>query len=61
MWFYIALYIEHMPLPSAAYGFSYQHRQKQRLFLEQYLSTPLQQQPYSVVDLHEMKIIAVRK
>ena len=57
----VALYREHVPLPPAAHMFSYQQRQKQRLFFEQFLSTPLQQQPYSVVDLCQMKIIAVRK
>ena len=57
----VALYREHVPLPPAAYMFSYQQRQKQRLFFEQFLSTPVQQQPYSVVDLCQMKIIAVRK
>ena len=57
----VALYREHVPLPHAAYMFSYQQRQKQRLFFEQFLSTPLRQQPYSVVDLCQMKIIAIRK
>ena len=57
----VSLYREHVPLPPAAYMFSYQQRQKQRLFFEQFLSTPVQQQPYSVVDLCQMKIIAVRK
>ena len=41
--------------------FSYRQRQKQRLFFERFLSTPIQQQPYSVVDLYQMKIIAVRR
>ena len=57
----VALYREHVPLPPATYMFSHQQRQKQRLFFEQFLSTPVQQQPYSTVDLYQMKIIAVRK
>ena len=57
----VARYREHVPLPPAAYMFSYQQRQKQRLFFEHFLYTPLQQQPYSVVNLCQMKIIAVRK
>lgn len=57
----VASYLEHVPLSPAAYKFSYQQRKKQRLFFEQFLATPLQQQPYSVVDLYQMKIIAVRK
>ena len=57
----VAHYLEHVPLPPAAYMFSYQQRQKQRLFFEQFLSTPLQRPLYSVIDLYCMKIIAVRK
>ena len=57
----LARYLEPVPLPPAAYMFPYRQRQKQRSFFEQFLSTPLQQQPYSVVDLYQMKIIAVRK
>ena len=57
----VAHYLQHVPLPPAAYMFSYGQQQKQRLFFEQFLSTPLQQQLYSVMDLYQMKIIAVRK
>ena len=57
----VAHYLEHVPLPPAAYMFSYRQRQKQRLFFEQFLSTPLQKQLYSLVDLYQMKIIAIRK
>ena len=57
----VARYLEHVQLPLAAYIFSNQQRQKQRLFFEQFLSIPIQPQPYSVVDLHRLKIIAVRK
>ena len=57
----VAHYLQHVPLPPAAYMFSYRQRQKQRLFFEQFLSTPLQKQPYSLMDLYCMKIIAVRK
>ncbi len=57
----VARYLEYIPLPPAAYVFTYQQRQKQRLFFEQFLSTPIQHQPYSVVDLYQMKTIAVRK
>ena len=54
-------YLEHVPLPPAAYVFSYQQRKQQRLFFEQFLFTPVQQQFYSEVDLYQMKIIAVCK
>ena len=57
----VAHYLEHVPLPPAAYMFSYGQRQKQRLFFEQFLATPLQRQLYSMIDLYQMKIIAVRK
>ena len=53
--------LDYIPPPPAPYVFSYRQRQQQRLFFEQLLSTPIQRQPYSVVDLYQMKIIAVRK
>ncbi len=56
-----AHYLEHVPLPPAIYAFSYQQRQKQRLFFEQFLSSSIQQLPYSALDLYQMAIIAVRK
>ena len=57
----VAHYLEHVPLPPAAYVFSYQKRKQQRLFFEQFLSMPVQHQSYSVVDLYQMKVIAVCK
>ena len=57
----VARYLDYIPPPPAPYVFSYRQRQQQRLFFEQLLSTPIQRQPYSVVDLYQMKIIAVRK
>ena len=55
----VSQYLEHVPLPPAAYVRSYQQRKQQRLFFEQLLSTPVQQQFYSEVDLYQIKIIAV--
>ena len=54
-------YLEHVPLPPGVYVFSYQQRKQQRSFFEQLLSTSVQQQFYSEVDLYQMKIIAVCK
>ena len=57
----VAHYLEHVPLPPAAYVLSYQQRKQQRLFFEQFLSDQFQQQFYLLVDLYQMKIIAVCK
>ncbi len=57
----VARYLEHVPIPPAVYSFSYRQRQQQRSFFEQFLSSPIQQLPYSPLDLYQMAIIAVRK
>jgi len=58
----VAHYLDHVPLPPAAYAFSYQQRQQQqRFFFEQFLSSSLQQLPYSSLDLYKVAIIAVCK
>jgi hypothetical protein len=50
-----------VPLPPVQYAFSYQQIQKQRLFFEQFLLSPIEEPPYSAVDLYKMAIIVVRK
>jgi hypothetical protein len=57
----VSHYMDCMPIPPAAYEFSYRQRQKQRVFFEQLLSLPSQQRPYSTLDLYQYAIIAVRK
>ena len=51
--------LNRVPLTPIRYAFSYQQRQQQRLFFEQFLSLPIDQLPYSPVDLHKVAIIAV--
>jgi hypothetical protein len=57
----VARYLDHVPIPPAAYAFSYPQRQKQRLFFEQFLFSPIHRRPYSTLDLYKMAIIAVCK
>jgi len=57
----VAHCLEHVPLTPAAYAFSYEQRQKQRSFFEEFLSSPVDQLPYFAIDLYRMSIIAVRK
>ena len=52
--------LNRVPLTPIRYAFFYQQRQQQRLFFEQFLSLPIDQLPYSPVDLHNVTIIAVR-
>ena len=52
--------LNRVPLAPARYTFSYEQRQQQRLFFEQFLPLPIDQLPYSPVDLHKVAIIAVR-
>ena len=52
--------LNRVPLTPIRYAFSYQQRQQQRLFFEQFLSLPIDQLPYFPVDLHKVAIIAVR-
>ena len=53
--------LNNIPLTPAGYAFSYEQRNKQRLFFEQFLLSPVDQLPYSQMDLYKMTIIAVRK
>jgi len=53
--------LDHVPLTPAAYAFSYEQRQKQRSFFEQFLSSPIFELPYVELDLYKVAIIAVRK
>jgi hypothetical protein len=57
----VASYLANVPLPPAAYAFTYQQRQQQRSFFQQFLGSPFQQLPYSTLDLYQMAIIAVCK
>ncbi len=57
----VARYLANVPLTPAAYAFSYQQRQQQRSFFQQFLGSPFDQLPYSTLDLYQMAIIAVRK
>ena len=57
----VAHCLEHVPLTPAPYAFSYEQRQKQRSFFEEFLSSPVDQLPYFAIDLFKMSIIAVRK
>lgn len=56
-----ARYQEHVPIPPAAYAFSYRQRQNQRLFFEKFVSSSIHQLPYSSLDLYQVTIIAVSK
>jgi hypothetical protein len=53
--------LNQVPLSPAAYAFSYQQRQQQRVFFEDFLSSAIDQLPYSLVDLYQVAIIAVCK
>ena len=53
--------LDRVPLAPARYTFSYEQRQQQRLFFERFLPLPVDQLPYSPVDLYKVAIIAVRK
>ena len=57
----VAHCLDRVPLAPAAYAFSYEQRRKQHSFFEQFLLSPIDQMPYSAIDLHKMAIIAVRK
>jgi hypothetical protein len=57
----VARCLNHVPLPPAAYAFSYEQRPKQCLFFEEFLASPVDQLPYSAIDLYKMAIIVVRK
>lgn len=53
--------LKRIPLSPVAYTFSYEQKQKQRGFFEQFLATPVDQLPYSPMDLYKATVIAVRK
>ena len=53
--------LKRIPEPPVPYAFPDDQKQKQRLFFEQFLATPVDQRPYQLVDLFKVAIIAVRK
>ena len=53
--------LNHVPLTPIRYAFSYQQRQQQGVFFEQFFSLPVDQLPYSPVDLYKVAPIVVRK
>ena len=53
--------LDRVPLTPAAYAFSYEQKRQQRSFFAQFLPLPVDQLPYTPVDLYKMAIIAVRK
>ena len=57
----VAHCLDHVPAAPAAYKFSYEQRRKQYSFFEAFLSSNIDQMPYSAIDLYKMAIIAVRK
>ena len=57
----VAYNLDNVPIPPAAYAFSYRQVQKQRLFFEQLVSSSINQLPYATLDLYKMAIIAVCK
>ena len=54
-------YLDMVPIPPAAYAFSYRQRQQQRSFFERILTLTIHQQPFSTLDLYQFSIITVRK
>jgi hypothetical protein len=50
-----------VPLPPAAYVFSYRQRRRQRLFFEDYLACENHRLPYIAIDLYKVDIVAVCK
>ena len=53
--------LKRIPEPPVPYAFPDEQKQKQRLFFEQFLATPVDQRPYQPVNLFKVAIIAVRK
>ena len=53
--------LNRVPLPPAAYVFSYQQRQKQRSFFENFLSYEEQSLPYIAVDMYKVHVVTVCK
>lgn len=57
----VSYLLNRIPLPAAAYVFSYRQRQNQRSFFERFLSYEDQSLPYIPVDLYQLHVITVRK
>ncbi|CAF2081067.1 unnamed protein product [Rotaria magnacalcarata] len=55
----VARSLERVPLPPGRYAFSHRQVKQQRLFFEQFHSSPINQLPYMTLDLYKMAIIAV--
>ncbi|CAF1484015.1 unnamed protein product [Rotaria sordida] len=55
----VASCLQQVPLAPAKYVFSYDQREEQCLFFEQFLASDVDQLPYSVVDLYKVAVIAV--
>ncbi|CAF1325304.1 unnamed protein product [Rotaria sordida] len=56
---HLAQYLDRVPLPPAAYVFSYRQLQKQRIFFERFVNSSIHELPYAVLDLYKMAIIAI--
>ena len=57
----VAFWLDRIPLPPAAYAFSYEQRHQQRAFFQRFLPSPVDQLPYSSVDVFKVAMIAVRE
>ena len=57
----IANHLLRVPLPPARYTLTYQQRQEQRIFFRNLRAGVYGTIPYTSLDLHQFKIIAVRK
>ncbi|CAF1474635.1 unnamed protein product [Rotaria sordida] len=55
----LAQYLDRVPLPPAAYVFSYRQLQKQRIFFERFVNSSIHELPYAVLDLYKMAIITI--
>ncbi|CAF1164481.1 unnamed protein product [Adineta ricciae] len=55
----LAMCIDRVPWTPAAYAFSYLQRKQQRAFFEHLLTLPIDELPYSPVDIYKIAIIAV--
>ncbi|CAF3380546.1 unnamed protein product, partial [Rotaria socialis] len=55
----VGKYLQRVPLPPAQYIFSHQQRQQQRFFFRNMASRVCGIIPYRLLDLHQVKIIAV--
>lgn len=54
-------YFDRIPIPPVRYEFSYQQQVEQKQFLDEFVSLPQNQLPYSPIDLYRYSIIALRK